>query len=105
MAAKFKIFQKEDGTWSVPSQTGKGGRYTIHLGDRPKCNCAFHEENGANCKHIFAVEYFIRKEQHEDGSETVTESFTVKRKTYPLDPDKNIRVELDGQKLTVTTTK
>jgi transposase len=87
MAAKFKILKKADGTWSVPSQTGKGNRYTIEMGDRPRCSCAYQETHDTKCKHIFAVEYFLQREQHEDGSETVTERLTltetVTRKTYP----------------------
>ena len=44
-------------------------------------------ETGKRCKHIHAVEYVIRREHHEDGSETVTERLTVEtvRKTYPQD--------------------
>jgi transposase len=86
IAARLNIFRKEDGTWSVPSQAGKG-RYVVEPGEQPKCTCSFHETNGGRCKHIFAVEYFISRELHGDGSETVTETLTVtetvKRKTYP----------------------
>lgn len=84
LAAKFKIFQKDDGTWSVPSQAGKG-RYVIEMGEQPHCSCPYHEAHGSTCKHIFAVEYFLRREHHEDGSETITETLTVQRKTYPQD--------------------
>ena len=87
MAAKFKILKKADGTWSVPSQTGKGHRYTIEMGDKPRCSCPYQETHDTKCKHVFAVEYFLQREQHEDGSETVTETLTltekVSRKTYP----------------------
>ena len=86
LAAKFKIFQKEDGTWSVPSQAGKG-RYVIEMGDSPRCSCAYHETHGSTCKHIYAVNYFLQRDVHSDGSETITETVTVsettKRKTYP----------------------
>jgi transposase len=86
MAAKFKILKKDDGTWSVPSQAGKG-RYDIEMGEVPHCSCPDHESHGSKCKHIFAVEYVLEREQHEDGTETVTESLTVtetvKRSTYP----------------------
>jgi transposase len=86
MAAKFKILKRADGTWSVPSQTGKGHRYTIEMGDSPKCSCPYQETHNTACKHIFAVEYFLQRERHDDGSETVTETLTltetVSRKTY-----------------------
>jgi transposase len=87
MAAKFKILKKADGTWSVPSQTGKGHRYAIEMGDSPKCSCPYQETHDTKCKHIFAVEYFLQREEHDDGSATVTETLTlterVTRKTYP----------------------
>ena len=87
MAANFKIFQKPDGTWSVPSQTGKGHCYVIEMGEKPRRSCAYYEVNQSRCKHLFAVQYFLQREQHEDGSETITETVTlterVIRKTYP----------------------
>jgi transposase len=87
MAAKFKILKKDDGTWSVPSQTGKGRRYLIEMGDTPRCSCPYQETHTSKCKHIFAVEYFLQRELNDDGSETVTETVTltetVSRKTYP----------------------
>ena len=86
IAAKSRIYQKEDGTWSVPSQVGKG-RYVIEMGEKPRCSCSDYETREAKCKHIYAVEYVLEREQHEDGTETVTETLTVtekvQRKTYP----------------------
>ncbi|MGD0443036.1 MAG: transposase [Edaphobacter sp.] len=86
LAAKSRIYKKDDGTWSVPSQVGKG-RYVIEMGEQPHCSCPDYESREAKCKHIFAVEYVLERERHEDGSETVTETLTVtetvQRKTYP----------------------
>jgi len=86
IAAKFKIFKKDDGTWSVPSQAGKG-RYAIEMGKQPQCSCPDYETHHSKCKHIFAVEFVLERERHEDGSETITEQITVtetiQRKTYP----------------------
>lgn len=86
IAAKSKIFKRDDGTWSVPSQVGKG-RYAIAMGDNPKCSCPDYESREAKCKHIFAVDYVLERERHEDGSETFTETLTVteavQRKAYP----------------------
>ncbi len=85
IAAKLKIFKKEDGAWSVPSQAGKG-RYDIEMGEVPHCSCPDYETRGSKCKHIFAVEFVIAREHHDDGSETITETLTltetVQRKTY-----------------------
>lgn len=86
IAAKSKIFQHKDGSWSVPSQVGKG-RYEIQMGSKPRCSCPDYESRESKCKHIFAVEYVLERERHEDGSETITETLTVtetvQRKTYP----------------------
>lgn len=73
--------------WLVPSQSGKG-RYTVIPDDaEPFCSCLDHEEGGHKCKHIFAVEYVMRRESNSDGTTTVEEILTVRavRKTYPQD--------------------
>src|SRR5439155_23209536 len=71
----------------VPSQSGNGRRYTvIPHAEAPHCSCPDHEEGGHKCKHIFAVEYAIRREHNADGTTTVTETVTVQattKKTYP----------------------
>jgi hypothetical protein len=79
---------KKGRAWLVPSQSGKG-RYTV-VPDavEPHCTCLDHGEGGHKCKHIFAVEYAIQREENPDGSTTVVQTVTVtekieKRKTYP----------------------
>lgn len=70
----------EDNMWLVPSQAGKG-KYVVDA-DAKQCTCPDFEARQANCKHIFAVEYTIRREYTDDGqTQTVTETVTVK-KTY-----------------------
>jgi hypothetical protein len=86
IAATSKILRKGKG-WSVPSQSYER-RYTVWLNPRESyCTCPDHEDGGFKCKHIFAVEYFLQRESHPDGSTTVTETLTVRtmRKTYPQD--------------------
>lgn len=86
IAAMSKI-TKKNGAWLVPSQSGKG-RYTVRPNRKtPHCTCPDHEHTGGKCKHIFAVEYVIRREKNPDGSTTVTETLTVQkvRPTYPQD--------------------
>ena len=42
-------------------------------------------ENGHKCKHIFAVEFVMRREENADGSTTMTQAVVItetKRKTY-----------------------
>jgi transposase len=70
--------------WLVPSQSGQG-KYAVALGgeDGPRCTCPDWELRGGKCKHIFAVEYVIERQQHPDGSETVTETVKVTRRSYP----------------------
>jgi transposase len=77
---------KKGGIWLVPSQSGHG-RYTVNPDpDTPHCTCPDHETRGLKCKHIFAVEFAIKRKQHRDGSMTVTQTVTVtetiKKPTY-----------------------
>jgi transposase len=87
IAAVAKITQK-DGTWLVPSQSGSG-KYKVRMdGSYTTCNCPDYETNACKCKHIFAVEFALMREQNADGSTTVTERVTVtatKRTTYKQD--------------------
>jgi len=84
IAAKCKITQK-NGTWLVPSQSGHG-KYAVFIDDKPTCTCPDHETRQVKCKHIIAVEYFIKREENPDGTTTVTETISVtKRQTYRQD--------------------
>lgn len=77
--------KKKGPVWLVPSQSGSG-RYTVSPDrENPHCSCPDHETNGCKCKHIFAVEFVMRREHNPDGSTTVTESITITetKKTYP----------------------
>jgi transposase len=83
IAARCKIANKQ-GVWAVPSQSGKGS-YLVNLnplvpGD-PMCNCPDYEARSQPCKHVYAVRYMIERESHADGSETVTETVTLTKKT------------------------
>jgi len=68
--------------WRVPSQRGKGS-YTVTLKvDQLKCTCPDSELTREKCKHIFAVEYFVKKTIDEEGNLTETKGVRV---TYPQD--------------------
>jgi len=90
IAALARI-EKKDGAWLVPSVTNpRSTRYKVNIdGEKATCTCADYETRGCRCKHIYAVEYAIRREQsvevEPDGTTTVTETVTItqKRKTYP----------------------
>jgi transposase len=86
IAAVCNVVQK-GGVWIVPSQSGNG-KYTVCPdAQNPHCTCPDHEVRGVKCKHIFAVEYAIKRVQSADGTETLTRTLTltetIQRKTYP----------------------
>jgi transposase len=79
---------KKGRAWLVPSQSGKGRYVVVPHPVEPHCTCLDHSERGVKCKHIFAVEYAVQREENPDGSSTVVQTVTVtekieKRKTYP----------------------
>jgi transposase len=87
IAARCRVVRKGV-MWSVPSQSGPG-EYIVDLEPEnkpePTCTCPDHETRGVKCKHIFAVEIVRQREEHGDGSSTITETVTIKeevRKTY-----------------------
>jgi transposase len=79
IAATVKLKQN-GGVWIVPSQSGKGTSYKVDVkGDSPSCSCPDHETRRVKCKHIYAVEFSVKRETLPDG--TTTETKTV-RVTY-----------------------
>jgi len=85
IAAICRIDHK-GGIYLVPSQSG-AGKYTVCPDpENPHCTCPDHETRGVKCKHIFAVEFVINREQSADGSMTKTvQTVTIteeKRQTY-----------------------
>ena len=82
IAAKSKLTRKGT-TWLVPSQSVRGAKYTVNPDPNgPECSCPDFECRKLRCKHIFAVEYTIEREQTADGETVVTESIKVTRRTY-----------------------
>jgi len=75
--------------YMVPSQhTLRHTKYRVrYSNEAPTCTCPDFETRGCRCKHIYAVEFYVRRENNPDGSTTVTEQVTVTktRKTYPQD--------------------
>ena len=85
IAATQKLIQKGK-VWLVPSQSGRG-KYTV-CPDRetPFCSCPDHEATGGMCKHLYAVEFTLKREQGADGSITETRTLTfTEKKTYRQD--------------------
>jgi transposase len=80
---------RQGNLWLVPSQSG-GGKYKVDA-EAQHCTCPDYDLRRDKCKHIFAVEFTIRRDkvttttQTPDGqtTTTVTELVKVTRKTYP----------------------
>jgi transposase len=62
IAATSKLTKKDDSTWIVPSQAGKG-QYQVDL-KSGTCTCPDFESRQLKCKHIIAVEITIEREQN-----------------------------------------
>jgi transposase len=77
--------------WLVPSQGGKG-KYKVDA-EAGRCTCPDFEYTGVKCKHQFAVEVTVKREQKiktttdakgkTTTTTTTTETVKVKRPTYP----------------------
>src|SRR5690349_2218835 len=81
IAAKSKIVRKGN-AWIVPSQVGHGEYKVTNDLFEPRCTCPDFEHRQAACKHVYAVQYVIEREQTADGRTVVTETVKVTRKTY-----------------------
>src|SRR2546421_735967 len=87
IAAKSKLSKKGD-TWLVPSQSDNG-HYKVNATDPdwPTCTCPDFELRHARCKHIYAVEIVIEREQKtvkttkgDTTTTTVTETVKLRYK-------------------------
>ena len=52
--------------YKVPSQSGRGS-YVVNLDGEPFCTCPDFEKHQQPCKHIYAVEFIIQREERPDG--------------------------------------
>ncbi|HEX3463875.1 MAG TPA: SWIM zinc finger family protein [Candidatus Elarobacter sp.] len=71
IAATKKLRRKGD-LWLVSSQRGSG-MYVVDPATA-ECSCPDYEDRRERCKHVYAVEYTIRRER---DAETVTETMRV----------------------------
>lgn len=81
--AATKRIKKTGTVWQVPSQTSHA-RYTVTRAAEGgyACTCPDYELRGLQCKHGFAVEFFLRRETAPDGTVTETRAMRV---TYTQD--------------------
>ena len=77
IAALCKLNRTPDG-WLVPSQSGKT-IYRVNV-ERQTCSCPDHTEGGFKCKHLYAVEFTIKREVAADGTVTDTKTLTFTEK-------------------------
>ncbi len=75
IAATVKLTKTDKG-YLVPSQTGKGLYLVNKNGQDALCTCPDFEARREPCKHIYAVEFVIQREENPDGSVTYTKRVT-----------------------------
>ena len=81
LIAAVASIKKTPAGYKIPSQSNSGS-YIVNLdGDAPYCSCPDFELRRLPCKHIFSVEYLIRREER-DGVITETKAVRV---TYKQD--------------------
>jgi transposase len=84
LARDKRIHHVAGPTWVCPSQTKGDGAYIVNT-QSATCTCPDHETRRVKCKHQWAVELSQTIETAPDGSQVVTESIKVTRKTYSQD--------------------
>jgi SWIM zinc finger len=81
IAATCKIEKNKLG-YKVPSQSGNGSYIVSMDGNEPFCTCPDYEARHQPCKHIYAVEFMLKREEMPDGTTVVTKTMRV---TYGQD--------------------
>ena len=59
--------------YKIASQSGNGS-YVVTPGDDPFCTCPDFEKRGERCKHVYAVEFIIQREERPDGTTIETKA-------------------------------
>ena len=80
IAARVGI-QKNPVGYKIPSQSGSGS-YVVNIDGEPFCTCPDFERRQQPCKHIYAVEFIIQREERPDGTTIETKTMRV---TYRQD--------------------
>jgi len=77
LVKRFKIVQTPRG-WRVPSTANYGHSYLVTFnGHEPKCTCPDCELRKQKCKHIYAVEFYIKQEIDNEGKITQTKGVKI----------------------------
>ena len=80
IAAVVQITKNKIG-YKVPSQSGSGS-YVVNTDGDPFCSCPDFEQRQQPCKHVYAVEFLIQREERPDGTTIETQAVRV---TYRQD--------------------
>ena len=68
---------KKDNYWVVGSQSSFGEYKVKFNGHEPTCNCLDCQLRKGKCKHIYAVEFYIKQQINEEGKITETKGVRV----------------------------
>ncbi len=79
--AKRYTIKQENGTWLVPSSSGKSNRYKVDLA-KQNCTCPDYEIRRQKCKHIFAVEFSFEQDFLSELDTLAIAKIAKQRKTY-----------------------
>jgi transposase len=66
IAENARIIKTEQG-WIIPSQSSSQKYLVSFNGEKPECNCPDCKLRQNKCKHIHAVEFYIKKEINKEG--------------------------------------
>jgi transposase len=99
IAAVCKL-NKIPGGWLVPSQSKGETVYTVDPA-KQTCTCPDHQEAGFKCKHLYAVEFTVKREFNPDGTVTDSKTMTFTEKvTYQQDwPAYNLAQSIEKDRL------
>ena len=67
--------------YKIPSQSGPGS-YIVNVDGTPFCSCPDFEQRQEPCKHIYAVEFIIQREEREEREDGSTVETKAMRVTY-----------------------
>lgn len=77
LAKSTRIVKTPQG-WRVTSQTNKARDYIVRFTrNEPKCSCPDCELRHKKCKHIYAVEFYIKQEVDQEGKVTQTKGVKI----------------------------
>lgn len=78
LAKSTRIVKTAEGCWRVTSQTNTSRQYLVRfLRNEPKCSCPDCELRHKKCKHIYAVEFYIKQEIDQEGKITQTKGVKI----------------------------